>query len=47
VYDEEDPALTFSSFQVEVPLADIYEKVDFVEVEVEEYPEDFHEEEEV
>lgn len=47
VYDEEDPALTFSSFQVEVSLADIYDKVDFAEVEVEEYPEDFHEEEEV
>ncbi|MGA9379400.1 MAG: Uma2 family endonuclease [Phormidium sp.] len=45
VYDEEDPALTFSSFQVEVPLADIYDKVDFAEMEVEEYSEDFHEEE--
>ncbi|XWK91094.1 MAG: Uma2 family endonuclease [Phormidium sp.] len=45
VYDEEDPALTFSSFQVEVPLADIYDKVDFAEAEVEEYPEDFQEEE--
>jgi len=47
VYDEENPALTFSSFQVEVPLADIYDTVDFAEMEVEEYPEDFHEEEEV
>jgi Uma2 family endonuclease len=47
VYDEEDPALTFSSFQMEVPLIDIYDKVDFADVEVEEYPEDFHEEEEV
>ena len=46
VYDEEDPALTFSSFQVEVPLVDIYEKVDFDEAEVEEYPEDFKEDEE-
>ena len=45
VYDEEDPALTFSPFPVEVPLADIYDKVDFAEVEVEEYPEDFQEEE--
>lgn len=43
VYDDEDPALTFSSFQVEVSLADIYDKVDFAEAEVEEYPEDFHE----
>ena len=45
VYDEEDLALTFSSLQVEVPLTDIYEKVDLAEVEVEEYPEDFKEEE--
>lgn len=28
-YDEEDGALVFNSFQVEVALADIYEKVDF------------------
>lgn len=28
-YDEEDAALVFSFFQVEVPLADVYEKVDF------------------
>ena len=28
-YDDEDVALVFSSFQVEVALADIYEKVDF------------------
>jgi Uma2 family endonuclease len=44
-YDEEDPALIFSSFQVEVPLADIYEKVDFAAGEPEEYPEDFQENE--
>ena len=43
VYDEEDAALTFSSFQVEVPLADIYDKVDFAAGEPEEYPEDFKE----
>ncbi len=29
LYDEEDGALVFNSFQVEVALADIYEKVDF------------------
>jgi Uma2 family endonuclease len=28
-YDEEDGALVFNSFQLEVALADIYEKVDF------------------
>ncbi len=28
-YDEEDAALVFNFFQVEVPLADMYEKVDF------------------
>lgn len=28
-YDDEDTALVFSSFQVEVALADVYEKVDF------------------
>ena len=28
-YDEEDTALVFNFFQVEVPLADMYEKVDF------------------
>ncbi|MFM9264139.1 Uma2 family endonuclease [Tychonema sp. BBK16] len=28
-YDEEDTTLVFSSFQVEVALADVYEKVDF------------------
>lgn len=28
-YDEEDAALVFNFFQVEVPLGDIYEKVDF------------------
>ncbi|MEG4445896.1 Uma2 family endonuclease [Microcoleus sp. AT9_B5] len=28
-YDEEDAALVFNFFQVEVPLADVYEKVDF------------------
>jgi Uma2 family endonuclease len=43
VYDEEDAALTFSSFQVEVSLEDIYEKVDFAAGEPEEYPEDFEE----
>lgn len=36
VYEEEDTALVFSSFQVEVPLADIYEKVDFEAEEQEE-----------
>ena len=46
VYDEEDTALIFSSFQVEIPLVDIYDKVDFAEAEVEEYPEDFKEDEE-
>ncbi|HAX77469.1 MAG TPA: hypothetical protein DCY88_16940 [Cyanobacteria bacterium UBA11372] len=45
MYDEEDAALTFSSFQVEVPLADIYEKVDFAEAEAEADPEDFKEDE--
>jgi hypothetical protein len=28
-YDEEDAALVFNFFQVEVALADVYEKVDF------------------
>ena len=28
-YDEEDTALVFDFFKVEVPLADMYEKVDF------------------
>ena len=28
-YDEEDAALVFNFFKVEVPLADMYEKVDF------------------
>jgi Uma2 family endonuclease len=45
VYDEEDPALTFSSFGVEVPLADIYEKVDFTAEEPEEEIEDAKENE--
>lgn len=40
VYDEEDAALIFSSFQVEVSLADIYERVDFEAGEVEEEIED-------
>ncbi|MEG4500356.1 Uma2 family endonuclease [Microcoleus sp. F10-C6] len=36
-YDEEDAALVFNFFQVEVPLADVYEKVDFeAENEIEE-----------
>ncbi|MFB2894192.1 Uma2 family endonuclease [Aerosakkonemataceae cyanobacterium BLCC-F50] len=35
VYDEEDLALVFSSFAVEVSLEDIYEKVDFDAEEVE------------
>lgn len=43
VYDEEDAALTFSCFQVEVSLADIYDKVDFAAGEPEEYPENFYE----
>ncbi|MDY6782291.1 MAG: Uma2 family endonuclease [Cyanobacteriota bacterium] len=30
-YDEEDTALSFNGFDIEVPLADIYEKVDFEE----------------
>jgi Uma2 family endonuclease len=34
-YDEEDAGLLFNSFQVEVPLVDIYEKVDFEAEEVE------------
>ncbi len=44
-YDEEDAALVFSSFQVEVPLADLYEKVDFeAENEPENEPEESEEE---
>ena len=44
-YDEEDAALVFSSFQVEVPLADVYEKVDFeAENEPENEPEKSEEE---
>ncbi|MFB2877490.1 Uma2 family endonuclease [Floridanema aerugineum] len=35
VYDEEDLALVFSSFAVEVSLEDIYEKVDFDAEEIE------------
>lgn len=35
-YDEEDAGILFNSFQVEVPLVDIYEKVDFEAEEVEE-----------
>ena len=34
-YDEEDTALVFNSFQVEVPLSAIYKKVNFEEVEQE------------
>ena len=34
-YEEEDIALVFSSFQVEVALGDIYEKVDFAAEEAE------------
>jgi Uma2 family endonuclease len=34
-YDEEDTALVFNSFQLEVPLSAIYKKVDFEEVEQE------------
>ncbi|NJK69183.1 MAG: Uma2 family endonuclease [Microcoleus sp. CSU_2_2] len=34
-YDEEDTALVFNSFQVEVPLSDVYEQVNFEEVEPE------------
>lgn len=40
-YDEEDTALVFNFFQVEVPLADMYEKVDF---EAENEPEESAEE---
>ncbi|AFZ09334.1 protein of unknown function DUF820 [Oscillatoria nigro-viridis PCC 7112] len=34
-YDEEDTALLFNSFQVEVPLSDVYEQVNFEEIEQE------------
>jgi Uma2 family endonuclease len=34
-YDEEDTAVVFNSFQVEVPLSDVYEQVNFEEVEQE------------
>ncbi|MGL5064407.1 MAG: Uma2 family endonuclease [Microcoleus sp.] len=37
-YDEEDPALVFNSFQLEVPLSAIYKKVNFEEVEPENNP---------
>lgn len=40
-YDEEDAALVFNFFQVEVPLVDVYEKVDF---EAENEPEESGEE---
>ncbi|MBD3561141.1 Uma2 family endonuclease, partial [Planktothrix sp. FACHB-1355] len=43
VYDEEYTALVFSSFQVEVSLADIYDKVDFEAEEPEEEVEDLKE----
>ena len=32
-YDEEDTALVLNSFEVEVPLSDVYEQVNFEEVE--------------
>lgn len=32
-YDEEDTALVFNSFEVEVPLSEVYEQVNFEEVE--------------
>ena len=35
-YDEEDTALVFNSFQLEIPVPDIYEKVNFEEAEIEE-----------
>ncbi|MFB2918940.1 Uma2 family endonuclease [Aerosakkonema funiforme] len=35
-YDEEDTTLAFNSFQLEVPISDIYEKVNFEEIEQEE-----------
>ena len=35
-YDEEDTALAFNSFELEVPISDIYEKVNFEQVEQEE-----------
>ena len=34
-YDEEDTALVFNSFELEVPLSDVYEQVNFEEVEQE------------
>lgn len=34
-YDEEDTALVFNSFQVEVPLSDVYEQVNFEQLEQE------------
>ncbi|MEG4799984.1 Uma2 family endonuclease [Microcoleus sp. ARI1-B5] len=34
-YDEEDTALVFNSFEVEVPLSDVYEQVNFEEIEKE------------
>jgi len=34
-YDEEDTALVFNSFEVEVPLSEVYEQVNFEEVEKE------------
>ena len=40
-YDEEDPALVFNSFQLEVPLSDVYEQVNFEQIE----PEETHNEE--
>lgn len=34
-YDEEDTALVFNSFELEVPLSDVYEQVNFEQVEQE------------
>lgn len=39
-YDAEDPALVFSSFAVEIPLIDIYEKVVFTREKTQESSED-------
>jgi Uma2 family endonuclease len=44
-YDEEDSVLVFSRFQAEVPLVDIYEKVDFEAEEAEEEAEGVQENE--
>ncbi|MEG3938959.1 Uma2 family endonuclease [Microcoleus sp. S36b_A3] len=34
-YDEEDTALVFNSFELEIPLSDVYEQVNFEQVEQE------------